>query len=256
MTSGPSDRRGCAASVACPDRRRGGSRHTRARAMTTRRRPAPFALATFALGAILLHARAVLGDDDQSPPPSPPPRRRRASFPLRASPGARARCRSFGPPRDAPRPPRRRRRVRHGSLGRPTRLAAFKAARAARVRGRAVRYLRRGVRGGRPAARFRRAPHAYAPPIAPCAPATTLVAEASDTNTAVVDGPHRAPARSESRSARSARRRKKKAKKKKKKKKEKKRRRGPPPPPPRRPRRRTTRHRPSEMRTRPSRTSR
>ena len=30
--------------------------------------------------------------------------------------------------------------------------------------------------------------HAYAPPIAPCAPATTLVAEASDTNTAVVDG--------------------------------------------------------------------
>ena len=30
--------------------------------------------------------------------------------------------------------------------------------------------------------------HAYAPPIAPCAPATTLVAEASDTNAAVVDG--------------------------------------------------------------------
>ena len=233
--------------------------------MTTRRRPAPFALATFALGAILLHARAVLGDDDQSPPPSPPPRRRRASFPLRASPGDAAGTVSlvWTPPATPRVLPADDAASDADPSVVPPGLAAFKAAaRDASAGARFDIFAGACVEGDPRRDGFDARLHAYAPPIAPCAPATTLVAEASDTNTAVVDGLTPGATYAFRVAVRAIREEAEEGKGEKEEEEEKKtptptrRRRGPPPPPPRRPRRRTTRHRPSTMRTRPSRTSR
>ena len=158
--------------------------------MKTQRRPAPFALATFALGAILLHARAVLGDDDD-PPPSPPPRPRRASFPLRASPGDAAGTVSlvWTPPATPRLLPADDAASETDPSVVPPGLAAFKAAaRDASAGARFDIFAGACVEGDPRRDGFDARLHAYAPPIAPCAPATTLVAEASDTNTAVVDG--------------------------------------------------------------------
>ena len=162
-------------------------RTSHTRAMTTGRDPnltRVFALCL--LGAILL-ARPALGADEGAPPLKKPDRR--ASFPLRASPGE-----SPGTVSLVWTPPTAR-RVLPGDdasddddIFVPPGLAAFRAALGdSAAGGRFDIFAGVCVEGDPRVDGFDARLHAYAPPTAPCAPATTRVATIDDDTAAVVD---------------------------------------------------------------------